>query len=253
MTKAPPPKFPPDAQEGKGRFARWSEAKQAERAAEDHSRDQSQDQSQDQSEGAELASAQPDAQTLASNQAAAEAVDLATLNKDSDLSVFFREGVPDMLRKQALASLWRSNPIYANVDGLVDYGQDFGDPKLIMKTFVSAYQAGRGYLKHIVEEELDAPKDSPVAGADDPEGRPDGDADAASDPEGPDSQTPDMASAPTAPEGALKGAPEGANVRPPEPSAPRPTWPEPAAEEGQPVDAPRKVSLRRRLNLDPES
>lgn len=83
---------------------------------------------------------------LEANRLAAEAVDLETLNEESDFSVFMKEGVPQILKKQAMASLWRTSPIFANVDGLVDYDDDFGSPDLVMKTFKSAYQAGRGYL-----------------------------------------------------------------------------------------------------------
>ena len=85
---------------------------------------------------------------LAANREAAEAVDLDELDSDSDYSVFLKEGVPELLKKRAMSVLWRSNPVLANVDGLVDYDDDFGSPDLLMKTFKSAYQAGRGYLEH---------------------------------------------------------------------------------------------------------
>jgi hypothetical protein len=91
---------------------------------------------------------------LESNRKAAEAVDLDKLNKDSDLSVFMKNGVPELLRRQAMAILWRSDPVFANVDGLVDYGENYADPKLIMKTFKSAWQAGRGYLKEDPVEKI---------------------------------------------------------------------------------------------------
>ncbi len=86
---------------------------------------------------------------LVANREAAEAVDLEALDGDSDFSIFMKEGVPDVLKRKALATLWRSNPVLANVDGLVDYDDDFANPDLIMKTFKSAYQAGRGYLEHV--------------------------------------------------------------------------------------------------------
>ncbi len=85
---------------------------------------------------------------LAANREAAEAVDLDALDADSDFSVFLKKGVPEILKKRAMSVLWRSNPVLANVDGLVDYDDDFGSPDLLMKTFKSAYQAGRGYLEH---------------------------------------------------------------------------------------------------------
>jgi len=89
---------------------------------------------------------------LLANQEAAEAIDLDTIDEESDLSLFLKEGVPEVLKKAALAKLWRSNPVFANVDGLVDYDDNFADPNLIMKTFTSAYQVGRGYLKEVLED-----------------------------------------------------------------------------------------------------
>lgn len=84
---------------------------------------------------------------LLENRQSAEEIDLDTIDEESDLSVFMKAGVPEALKKQALAVLWRSNPVFANVDGLNDYDHDFGSSDLIMKTFKSAYQVGRGYLK----------------------------------------------------------------------------------------------------------
>ena len=81
------------------------------------------------------------------NQRAAEEIDLDSIDEESDLSIFMKDGVPEALKKQALAVLWRSNPVFANVDGLNDYDDDFGNSDLIMKTFKSAYQAGKGYLQ----------------------------------------------------------------------------------------------------------
>lgn len=90
---------------------------------------------------------------LEENKQAAEEIDLDTIDEESDLSVFMKAGVPEGLKKQALAMLWRSNPVFANIDGLNDYDDDFGSSDLIMKTFKSAYQAGRGYLEKEVEPE----------------------------------------------------------------------------------------------------
>ena len=92
---------------------------------------------------------------LQANREAAEAVDLATLNEKSDFSVFMKDGVPAILRRQAMSVLWRSSPVFANVDGLVDYGEDFADPGLVQKTLQSAWQVGRGYLKAEPDTEQD--------------------------------------------------------------------------------------------------
>jgi hypothetical protein len=52
--------------------------------------------------------------------------DIDTLHKDSDFTVFMREGVPEELKLRALRKLWTSDPVLANVDGLNDYDGDYG-------------------------------------------------------------------------------------------------------------------------------
>ena len=91
-------------------------------------------------------------EVLEANRTAAEAIDPDTIDETTDMRLFEREGVPDWLRKRAFAALWRSNPVFANVDGLNDYDDDFADPGLVMTTFKSAWQAGRGYLEELVEK-----------------------------------------------------------------------------------------------------
>jgi hypothetical protein len=51
--------------------------------------------------------------------------DVETLTYESDFTVFLQRGVPDALRSMALAKLWRSDPILANLDGLNDYDDDY--------------------------------------------------------------------------------------------------------------------------------
>jgi len=104
---------------------------------------------------------------LEANKAAAEAIDLDTLEYDSDFSAFLKDGVPALLRQKALRILWRSNPILANVDGLCDYDDNFADPSLILTKFESAYRIGKGYLFD-EEEKTDesAPEPAEVATSD---------------------------------------------------------------------------------------
>ena len=68
------------------------------------------------------------------------------LTFESDFTVFMRKGVPAELRKRALQRLWRSDPTLANLDGLLEYGEDYskiGTAKQVVRT---AYQVGRGML-----------------------------------------------------------------------------------------------------------
>ena len=46
------------------------------------------------------------------------------LKAGDDISGFMAKVVPDRLRRRALRRFWRLNPVLANVDGLVDYGED---------------------------------------------------------------------------------------------------------------------------------
>ncbi|MEP5728494.1 MAG: DUF3306 domain-containing protein [Sulfitobacter sp.] len=68
-----------------------------------------------------------------------------------DFAVFMSKAVPDRIRRRALRTLWRSNPVLANVDMLVDYGEDFTDKATVIENMQTAYQVGKGMLKHIEE------------------------------------------------------------------------------------------------------
>jgi len=112
---------------------------------------------------AEAEQAAVDAQVLKEEHAALEEMDEAemlaaldlpdpdTLAKGDDFSVFMAKAVPDQLRRRALRTLWRSNPVLANVDMLVDYGDDFTDAAMAVENIQTAYQVGKGMLKHVEE------------------------------------------------------------------------------------------------------
>ena len=74
-----------------------------------------------------------------------------TLEPGDDFKVFMKEVVPERLRRGALKKLWLSNPLLANVDGLVDYGEDFTDAAVGAGFVETTYQVGKGMLKHIEE------------------------------------------------------------------------------------------------------
>ena len=73
------------------------------------------------------------------------------LEPGDDFKVFMKEVVPERLRRRALKKLWLSNPLLANVDGLVDYGEDFTDAAVGAGFVETTYQVGKGMLKHIEE------------------------------------------------------------------------------------------------------
>ena len=74
-----------------------------------------------------------------------------TMVQGDDFSVFMAKAVPDQIRRRALRTLWRSNPVLANVDMLVDYGEDFTDAAMAVENIQTAYQVGKGMLKHVEE------------------------------------------------------------------------------------------------------
>jgi hypothetical protein len=71
------------------------------------------------------------------------------LQPGDDFSAFLKVAVPERLRRRALRKLWLSNPLLANVDGLVDYGEDFTDSAMVVESMQTAYQVGKGMLKHV--------------------------------------------------------------------------------------------------------
>lgn len=75
--------------------------------------------------------------------------DIDSLTYESDFTVFMRKGVPPDLRRRALQKLWRSNPTLANLDGLVEYGEDYTKVGTVKQVVRTAYQVGRGMLERL--------------------------------------------------------------------------------------------------------
>ena len=121
-------------------MSRWSERKQR---AELEAEDSRPDTDPEQAEGADAGMVDEE---LAANQEVAEAIDIDSLDEDSDYSPFFKDGVPAKLKSAALQRLWRSNPIFANVDGLNDYDEDFTIPTTPIGAIKTAWKFGRGFL-----------------------------------------------------------------------------------------------------------
>ncbi len=128
----------------KNRLSRWSQRKLASRDAEN--RPDATPEMLDTEHIPDLAQEKEKQQ----NRDVAEAVDLQNLDKDSDFSLFMKDGVPDALRRKAYRLLWKTDPILANIDGLNDYDDDFADTTLIMKSFQSAWDINKGYKQEPV-------------------------------------------------------------------------------------------------------
>jgi Protein of unknown function (DUF3306) len=77
--------------------------------------------------------------------------DIESLDANSDFTVFMRPGVPEQLRALALRKLWRSDPIFSNLDGLVEYGEDYSIASWPKEAVRTAYKVGRGFLERLGE------------------------------------------------------------------------------------------------------
>lgn len=70
-----------------------------------------------------------------------------------DFSGFMASGIPERLRNRALRKLWLTNPVLANLDELVEYGEDYTDAATVVENLQTAYRIGKGFLR---QEEIDA-------------------------------------------------------------------------------------------------
>ena len=70
-----------------------------------------------------------------------------------DFKAFLSKAVPAHLRKRALRTLWRSNPVLACVDGLNDYDDDYLAGSFGQGPISTTYQVGKGMLSHLLEVE----------------------------------------------------------------------------------------------------
>lgn len=75
-----------------------------------------------------------------------------SLTKDSDYTAFLRQGVPPELRRDALRTLWRSDPVFANLDGLLEYGEDYGAKFRTPGVVATIYRVGKGMVDASVGE-----------------------------------------------------------------------------------------------------
>ncbi len=114
---------------------------------------------------AEVSAAQEAALAERSDEEILQELDLPepeTLDSAEAVREFLASAVPQRLKTRALRRLWTLNPVLANLDGLVDYGQDFTDSATVVENLQTAYQVGKGMLKHIEAlAEQAAAKDAP--------------------------------------------------------------------------------------------
>ena len=72
-----------------------------------------------------------------------------TLKAGDNFTAFMAKAVPARLRNRALRKLWISDPVLANLDELLDYGEDFTDAATVVENLQTAYQVGKGFVKKL--------------------------------------------------------------------------------------------------------
>jgi hypothetical protein len=137
--------------------------------------------------------------------------DIDSLDEDSDFTVFLSEGVPAAIRRRALRKLWRLNPIFANLDGLNDYDEDFTDAANLVEGVKTIYKVGKGMFNK------DEPPKTPQEVAAESSTEPDADEDEQETPEAAKAGSPDPADLPSPPDPAEMSSAEVATGAGPAP------------------------------------
>lgn len=87
------------------------------------------------------------------------------MKKGDDFSAFLTATVPQSLRRRALRRLWAVNPMLANLDGLIEYGEDYTDKATVIENLQTTYQVGKGMMEHVMKlaetEEEETVRDGP--------------------------------------------------------------------------------------------
>ena len=102
----------------------------------------------------EQAEPAPEEQELAINEGLSEPEllekyglpDPSSIEIGTDITGFMRKEIPEFLRRKALRSLWKSNPVLAVLDGLNDYDEDYTLASTAGQTVKSLYRVGEGLV-----------------------------------------------------------------------------------------------------------
>ena len=115
---------------GDNPFARWSRRKQAARANDDRQAGQGQPGPADPETDAEASAPAPEAAApvlAEDNEATKPLPRLEDLTAESDLSAFFRKGVPQALKSEAMRRMWSLDPAIRDYVGPAEYAWDFNE------------------------------------------------------------------------------------------------------------------------------
>ncbi len=134
----------------RGFLGRWSRLKQVDREAKAGQADVAMEEEAQSAAAVPAPAEEPDQEATTADAPPAEVAseelpDIETLTRDSDYTAFMREGVPEDLKNLALRKLWRSDPVFANLDGLNDYDEDFRMVDMAGEVMRSTWKVGSGY------------------------------------------------------------------------------------------------------------
>jgi len=73
------------------------------------------------------------------------------LTAESDYTVFLGKNVPQALTNAALRKLWLSDPVFANLDRLNDYDDDYSIVESVISAVKTSYQVGKGHVDEAEE------------------------------------------------------------------------------------------------------
>ncbi len=71
--------------------------------------------------------------------------DPETMKTGDNFKEFLKKNVPEHLKKKALRKLWLTNPIFANLDGMNEYDEDFTLATSALEEFATNYVVGKGF------------------------------------------------------------------------------------------------------------
>lgn len=124
-----------------GFLERWSRRKQSEAQAETVDKDTA-----TLPEVAALTPEEEEERRLELEEYVHNLPDPETLDYDADFTPFLKDGVPEELKGRALQRLWRSHPTLANLDGLIEYGEDYTNAAMLGKAVRTIYKIGIGMI-----------------------------------------------------------------------------------------------------------
>ena len=71
--------------------------------------------------------------------------DPETMKTGDNFKEFLKKNVPEHVKKRALRKLWLTNPIFANLDGMNEYDEDFTLATSALEEFATNYVVGKGF------------------------------------------------------------------------------------------------------------